>query len=184
MPNGMSFMRDLFYVYLYTIEKRNRLTNLRKYNILVYIFTQRMEDEIMSCHDIGRGMNSVVDKVIEMYDEGELTVEAARKIIAKARKGVHWCDGNEGEAVASIRRCRCGRCLKEVPSGTPLYSVWDISVSKNIIDKNPDEILASDGLCLECFDIVLNFAFDNEGAGERERNFIEEHYEPEDWQAE
>lgn len=138
----------------------------------------------MSCHSIGRGMNSVVDQVIEMYDAEELTLDAAKKIIAKARKGVHWCDGNEWEAVASIRRCRCGRCLKEVMAGTPLYSVWSISGQKNILDQTPDEILASDGLCLECFDIVLNRALHDDEAGARERKYIEEHYEPSEWQAE
>ena len=48
----------------------------------------------MSCHNIGRGMNYVVKNVIKMYDTGELTLEAARKIIAAARRGVNWCDGN------------------------------------------------------------------------------------------
>ena len=41
----------------------------------------------MSCHNIGRGMNYVVKNVIKMYDTGELTLEAARKIIAAARRG-------------------------------------------------------------------------------------------------
>lgn len=138
----------------------------------------------MSCHDIGRGMNSVVDKVIEMYDSEELTLEAAKKIIAQARKGVYWCDGNEWEAVASIRRCRCGRCLKKMTSGTPLYSVWDISGRKDILDEKPDEILASDGLCQKCFDIVVNRAFDDDEAGARERKYIEGRYCQEEWRAE
>lgn len=138
----------------------------------------------MSCHSIGRGMNSVVNKVLEMYDAEELTADATKKIIAEARKGVHWCDGNEWEAIASIRRSRCGRCLKVMPSGTPLYSVWDISVQKNILDQTPDEVLASDGLCLECFDCVVNQALDDDEAGIRERKHIEGRYEPEAWQAE
>ena len=138
----------------------------------------------MSCHSIGRGMNSVVNKVLEMYDAEELTGDATKKIIAKARKGVRWCDGNQWEAVASMRRSRCGRCLKEMPSGTPLYSVWKISVQRNILDQFPDEILASDGLCLECFDIVVNRALDDDEAGARERKYIEEQFEPEEWQAE
>ena len=74
----------------------------------------------MSCHNIGRGMNYVVKNVIKMYDTGELTLEAARKIIAAARRGVNWCDGNEYEAVEIIRRCRCGRCLKKMEAGAPL----------------------------------------------------------------
>lgn len=69
-------------------------------------------------------------------------------------------------------------------AGTPLYSVWSISGQKNILDQTPDEILASDGLCSECFDIVLNRALHDDEAGARERKYIEEHYEPSEWQAE
>ena len=108
----------------------------------------------MSCHNIGRGMNYVVKNVIKMYDTGELTLEAARKIIAAARRGVNWCDGNEYEAVEIIRRCRCGRCLKKMEAGAPLYSVWDVPVDSpgysRILDTEP-EILASEGLCSSCF---------------------------------
>ena len=48
----------------------------------------------MSCHDIGQGMNSVVDVVVELYDHGKISRDAALKITNAARKGVHLCDGN------------------------------------------------------------------------------------------
>ena len=74
----------------------------------------------MSCHDIGRGLNSVVGVVITFYDEGKLDIETARTIIVACRKGVHWCDGNEDEAVMRLRKCRCGKCLKVVKKGEEL----------------------------------------------------------------
>lgn len=141
----------------------------------------------MSCHNIGRGMNHVVKKVIAMYDDGEVTLEAARKIIAAARQGVNWCDGNEYEAVETIRRCRCGRCLKKMAIREPLYCVWDVSGNPpgfdKILDTEP-EVLASEGLCSSCFDIVMNRFFGDEHAGERERKYIEEYCREDEWQAE
>ena len=129
----------------------------------------------MSCHDIGRGMNSVVEKIVELYDEGKYSMDTAKKLIVAARKGVHWCDGNEDEATASIRRCRCGRCLKKLNVGDFLFSVWDVSKEIPDIDemldrnRNDEPPLASDGLCEECFDLVLTKCCGDESAGEREK---------------
>ncbi|MBO5731252.1 MAG: hypothetical protein J6R67_08645 [Treponema sp.] len=67
----------------------------------------------MSCHDIGRGMDSVTQVVIRMYDAGEINSKTALKLFTALKKGVHWCDGNEYEAVLSIFNCRCGNCLKK-----------------------------------------------------------------------
>ena len=129
----------------------------------------------MSCHSIGAGMNAVVEEVIKMYDASEISKDATLKIIAKLRKGVHWCDGNEYEAVESIRECRCGRCLKVMEQGERLYSVWE--VSHEVPDKygildNKWEVLASDGLCEDCFDIVLDRHAGCVGVGKKERQYI------------
>lgn len=51
----------------------------------------------MSCHDIGRGMNSVVKVVDALFEEGKINIEAAKIIIEACKDGVHWCDGNEHE---------------------------------------------------------------------------------------
>ena len=111
----------------------------------------------MSCHDIGRGMNEVVKTTIELYDAKAIDINATKKIIASCAAAVNWCDGNEYEATAYIRRCRCGKCLRMVPKGEKLYSVWN--VSNNVpdcynIDKKAD--IATDGLCSECFDEVIS----------------------------
>ena len=59
----------------------------------------------MSCHDIGRGMNEVVKTTIELYDAKAIDINATKKIIASCAAAVNWCDGNEYEATAYIRRC-------------------------------------------------------------------------------
>lgn len=129
----------------------------------------------MSCHDIGRGMNSVVEIVIKLFDEGKIEKDVARTIIAACRKGVYWCDGNQEEAIQSIRRCRCGKCLEIIEKGKYLFSVWDVSNDVpnryNILDKG-DPILASDGLCEKCFNEVINKHCNDDNAGKREQAYI------------
>lgn len=129
----------------------------------------------MSCHDIGRGMNSVVNVVVDLYDKKKIEKEVAKTLIMACRKGVHWCDGNEYEATESIRRCRCGKCLEVVPEGNYLFSVWD--VSNEVPDKykildDKSTMLASDGLCEKCFDEVINAYCQDSTAGAREREYI------------
>ena len=48
----------------------------------------------MSCHRIGLGMNSVVEKSIEMFENEEIGLNACKKIIVTCRNGIYWCDGN------------------------------------------------------------------------------------------
>lgn len=59
----------------------------------------------MGCHRIGLGMNSVVEKSIEMFKNEEIGLNACKKIIVACRNGVYWCDGNEDEAIACIIDC-------------------------------------------------------------------------------
>ncbi|MBR1686767.1 MAG: hypothetical protein IJ708_16725 [Clostridia bacterium] len=111
----------------------------------------------MSCHDIGRGMNDVVRRTITLYDRNEIALEPAKKIIATCENAVNWCDGNSYEALDYIRRCRCGKCLKLVPKGEKLYSIYDLPYEyENKYPYMQEELeLASDGLCEECFDRLM-----------------------------
>lgn len=96
----------------------------------------------MSCHDIGRGMNFVAELIREMYDTGEISRETAVKIFRRLQKGVHWCDGNEYEAIECISD-RCGICLKELKKGEILYPPH-FDVMKEYSEA------ATDYLCEEC----------------------------------
>ena len=111
----------------------------------------------MSCHDIGRGMNEVVKTTITLYDKGEISKEAAKKLLATCGSAVWWCDGNPDEAIDYIRKCRCGKCLKMVPKEEKLYSTWEFpyeSYQERIRVQN-ELHLVSEGLCESCFDEVM-----------------------------
>ena len=132
----------------------------------------------MSCHDIGRGMDSVTKVVIAMFDNEELTRDAALKLFTALKNGVHWCDGNENEAVASIIHCRCGKCLKEMKSGEKLFNIYDCSP---LVGGNPWDILDNYNgdyggwyFCKNCFDEIIKEVTDGKISGEAARNFIEE----------
>ena len=131
----------------------------------------------MSCHDIGRGMDSVTKVVIKMYDNKELSRDAALKIFSSLRRGVHWCDGNEGEAVASIIDCRCGKCLKEIGDEEKLYDIDDCSdlISKSLWDVLDGYVKYYAGwyFCKDCFDEIIQEVSDGKISGEEARNYIE-----------
>lgn len=134
----------------------------------------------MSCHDIGRGMNSVVKTTITLMDSGKLSKDVAKEIIISCAKGVGWCDGNESEAIDYIRKCMCGRCMKLIPKGEKLYSLYHVSFHIPYL-YHLNEPLASPRLCEECFDIVLNELNQDENAGKRERAYIESKYKTDDY---
>lgn len=127
----------------------------------------------LSCHSIGHGINTIVAKIIDLYDEGDIEESVARELIKTARKAVHWCDGNEYEAVECLEENRrCGKCLREVGDEEKLYSLWDIS--RDVYDKDRilddyDEPLAYASLCADCFDEVVDTFTGDEGTGELER---------------
>lgn len=141
----------------------------------------------MSCHDIGRGLDSVTRVVIEMYDTGEITIKTALKLFTALRNGVYWCDGNEHEAVLSIFNCRCGNCLKKMKPGEKFF---DIDDSPSGVIENSDDILrnykedyAGWRFCTECFDKIISTVSNGNYSGEDARKYIEQIHEdrPEDF---
>ncbi len=139
----------------------------------------------MSDHNIGRGLNAVVKTVIELYDARALDMDSAKKIIASCGEAVNWSDGNTYEATDYIRRCQCGKCLKMIPEGEKLYSVWDVS------NEVPDSYhieekagLATDGLCAECFDEVISQQCHDPKAGKREMKYIESNVDEDQYRSE
>ena len=132
----------------------------------------------MSCHDIGRGMNSVTRVVIKMFDNGELSREAALKLLMALKLGVHWCDGNEYEAVASILDCRCGKCLKKIEEDENFYDIYECSPlvaerPMGILD-NYNENYAGYFFCKDCFDNIIKAITNGKITGEVARKYIDE----------
>ena len=127
----------------------------------------------MSCHHIGLGMNSVVRKIITLMDAEEISKETAKKLIKACANGVHWCDGNEYEAVAYISRCLCGNCLEKLPEGEKLYELPD-PFDDSLWDKIDKEIVHS-RLCEKCFDEFIGKFYghyDSEEAGKKKTEAV------------
>ena len=105
----------------------------------------------MSCHDIGRGMASVADVVIELYEDDKIDKSAAMRLVRACRRGVHWCDGNEGEAVETVVEAGyCGLCFEKK---TRLSSVFDNDLGyprRFDVFKGYDDTAAHYYLCPEC----------------------------------
>lgn len=141
----------------------------------------------MSCHDVGRALDSVAEVIMKSYDRGEISKEMTRKLLMACRKGVYWCDGNELEAVACVENHYCGACLKKMHTGEPLYSVWDISFAldgKYHFREMDGEELVADRLCTDCFDKILSEKSGDPELGPKERNRIQEKCSEDDWRAE
>lgn len=127
----------------------------------------------MSCHQIGEAMNSVVDVVFKLYDANELSQKTAVTLIRSLRNGVNYCDGNEYEAVESVRKCRCGKCLKALKPGEDrIYSLDDLSSDDYFKILDQEDIAYAD-LCVECTDAVLNDYFHDADAGRKFRKKVD-----------
>ena len=71
---------------------------------------------------------------MEEYDKGCLSYDSAHRIIKQCRNGVHYCDGNEYEALEAFEeQGRCTWCFEkketildiwDLPEGYPSFS-WD-----------------------------------------------------------
>jgi len=105
----------------------------------------------MSCHDIGRGMASVANVIIELYEGGQIGKDAAIRLVRACREGVHWCDGNEDEAMETVVEAGyCGLCFEKKEG---LSSVYDNDIGypgKYDVFKAYDKTAAHDCPCPEC----------------------------------
>ena len=141
----------------------------------------------MSCHDIGRGMDSITQVVIKMYDAEEITSKTALKLFSALKSGVYWCDGNAHEAVQSIFNCRCGQCLKKMKPGEKLFNIYDapggVTENSNDILRNYQEDYAGWRFCTECFDNIISTVSNGNYSGEEARKYIEQKHQdrPEDF---
>ena len=137
----------------------------------------------MSCHDIGRGMSSVVEVVLAKLDKQEISVETARDLLYACRKGVHWCDGNEIEAMIQMHHMRCGYCLEKKSEGDRVYNLYDTSYSfqsENQANfREIDEMIADYCLCEDCFKKLLDKIAP--GVGEEQCKYIQEKCDEEEW---
>lgn len=105
----------------------------------------------MSCHSIGHGMSKVSATVLDLYEAGEISKASTMRLILACRKGVHWCDGNEGEAIEEvIDRGYCGLCFEK---SDDLSSAYDNDLGwpdKYQVFRPYDKTAAHYWICSEC----------------------------------
>ena len=82
----------------------------------------------MSCHDIGRGVDAIMAKVLEMYDDGKISQEAALEMVAVFPRAVHWCDGNEYEAQDTLTNTHCAACLHKYKDGEKFVCYDEVDI--------------------------------------------------------
>ena len=128
-------------------------------------------------------MSSVVKVILEKLDSSEISIDAARDLLYACRVGVHWCDGNEYEAMIQMYQMRCGYCLKKMSEGDAIYSLYDVSRSFETEHHNEirviDKIIADTFLCGECFEKLLDTIAP--GVGAEQRKHIEENNSEDCW---
>lgn len=144
----------------------------------------------MSCHDIGKGLNSVVKVVTKLFDEETISLNVARDIIYSCRRAVHYCDGNEDEAIESIYDNRCGKCLCKMKNDEYLFNVYHMFTfscrGENMPDverimNNGNVKLASPKLCEKCFKEAINEYYKDENAGQKMIDYYIKHLDRDDY---
>ena len=137
----------------------------------------------MSCHDIGKGLSSVVKVILYKLDTGEIGVDSARDLLYACRMGVYWCDGNESEAMIQMHQMRCGYGLKKLSEGetiyNPYYLPYEFKGKHRQELKQLDDKVADTFLCSECFEKLIDEAVP--GAGAEQRKYIEENESEDRW---
>lgn len=111
----------------------------------------------MSCHNIGMGINTITQVVIKMYEKKQMSKDAFLKIINACKKGVNWCDGNEGEAIIALMEAGyCGLCLQKKKE---LKDIFDSGLSYHEIAKalhNLNEEPVHYCLCKKCEKLIMD----------------------------
>lgn len=114
----------------------------------------------MSCHDIGRGVNSVAKTVLELYEENRFDKSTARALLRACRMGVYWCDGNEDEATESaVKEGYCGLCMEKSEKLTHVFDNGLPYPDKFKVFKPYDDTAAHHYLCPECMGKALSSFF-------------------------
>lgn len=113
----------------------------------------------MSCHNIGRALNFVEMKIVELYESGCFNRETLRELLAVCWDAVGYCDGNIDEATEYLDSFYCGRCLTKRSSGEPLYTIWNTRLGWRPIQKYCDEqpvSVVGMSMCSCCFSQMLS----------------------------
>lgn len=66
----------------------------------------------MSNHSVSFALNEIVFKIIEGYNDNEISENYVRKLFSEALSASSQYDGNEDEVLEGVSNSFCGKCLK------------------------------------------------------------------------
>lgn len=112
----------------------------------------------MSCHDIGRGLDSVTETVYDLYVENKISLDVTKILIKKIQKAVHYCDGNEYEAVEILWYNKiCSSCFMKYDE---IYDIYSEIPDNYEMKKNPEYV--NSYMCKECSKKLLSTVIKDE----------------------
>lgn len=112
----------------------------------------------MGCFGMKLGMGYVVNKVLTLFDVGEIQQKEAFIILKACRRGSHWCNELSDDYISPFGNSRCGRCLRKVGGQGDLCSIarWFARKSYKQIPPSVVDGLVYDGVCSDCFNDVIS----------------------------
>lgn len=114
----------------------------------------------MSNHEIGHAMDTIIENILDLYDEGAFSAGTVRKLIKTALHVVDGYDGNGYEALETMTYTHCGSCLKKYAENEPFIVENDAANCVELNDKldwdwwyTETEKTGCVGLslCMDCF---------------------------------
>lgn len=110
----------------------------------------------MSNHAIGHGINIIVKKIFQRFDEGKIDRETTIDLIHDCISALYYDDGNADEALKGVNTCRCGMCLKKVDKIINPYKLWGWNYQEiDKLDDAVEENTAYLAFCEECWKKAL-----------------------------
>lgn len=110
----------------------------------------------MSNHAIGRGINIILKKIFQRFDEGKINRETTIDLIHDCISALYYDDGNADEALNGINTCRCGMCLKKSDKIINPYELMEWNYQEiDKLDDAVEENTAYLAFCEECWKKVL-----------------------------
>lgn len=118
-------------------------------------------------------LNSVAEKVLKLYKEGELGRNSALQILIACRRAMKWdfsLDSNWDDAVECLNG-HCGACLKEItPSKTFNLASSELTQAKSLdVVQYCNGKIASWNVCSDCFDKIMSEIHEDEKIGPKLR---------------
>lgn len=112
----------------------------------------------MICYNIGRGLNVVSEAVTKLYEEERIDMESAMELLNACRRGVHCCDGKEGDAIEYVvNKGYCGICMEKSDQLSNIYENTGVpSKYQHSVFDEFDKKAALFFLCPECRKMVLS----------------------------